>query len=127
MQPERLAIVRLPAESSIPAWAGESAFLSVTRTDEELSVVCRDDAAPPEVMADRGWRCLKVLGPFDLQNTVGVLAALAAPLAAAGISLFAQSTFDTDYLLVRDDQLAAAIAALTESGHTIRMRPAPGL
>ena len=99
-----------------PAWARGS-FVSVTATDDELSVVCAADAVPPDLQADRGWRVLKIVGPFAF-TTVGVLASLAAPLAQAGISLLAIATYDTDYLLVKSESLAAAVAALRAAGHS---------
>src|SRR5206468_8549222 len=87
------------------------AFVSVTRTPDELSIVCPDEAVPPDVEVESGWRALKVPGPIPFDQ-VGVLAALATPLAAAGISTFAVSTYDTDYVLVREPDLERALAAL---------------
>ena len=116
--PERFAISRLAADSPIPDWATAGTFFSVTRTGDELSVVSELSTVPPGVESQVGWRVLKVHGPFVLSE-IGVLASLAAPLAEAKISLFAVSTFDTDYLLVASRTLAAAIAALEKAGHTI--------
>ena len=115
---ERFAISRLGADSPIPAWAMQGPFFSVTRTGDELSVVTELSRVPPGVQSQPGWRILKVHGPFVLTE-IGVLAALATPLAEAKISLFAVSTFDTDYLLVSSETLLAAIAALEQAGHTI--------
>ncbi len=113
MLPERLAVCRLPASARIPSWALElhEAFLSITRTRDELSIVCPEDAVPPEVQVEPGWRALALPGPIPFEAT-GVLASLANPLAAAGISIFAISTYDTDYVLVRHDDLDRALAAL---------------
>jgi hypothetical protein len=116
--PERFAISRLAADSPIPAWATQGPFFSVTRTGDELSVVTELSRAPVGVQSQPGWRVLKVHGPFVLSE-IGVLAALATPLAEAKISLFVVSTFDTDYLLVASETLPAAIAALERAGHTI--------
>ena len=116
--PDSLAIVRFSADESLPPWATQSAFFSVTRTSEELSIVCPAREIPLGVTAETGWCALKVAGPFALSE-VGVLAALTAPLAQAGVSLFVISTFDTDYLLVSEKQLLAAIAALKQAGHYI--------
>jgi len=116
--PERFAISRLAADSPIPAWAMQGSFFSVTRTGDELSIVTESSHVPDGVQSQSGWRVLKVHGPFVLSE-IGVLAALAAPLAEAKISLFAVSTFDTDYLLVASEALSAAIAALERAGHTI--------
>jgi hypothetical protein len=113
------AIVRLDPNVNIPAWAQPeqpTEFLSITRTRDELSIVCESSQVPVELAAERGWRCLKVAGPLDF-SLVGVLASLAEPLARAGIPIFSISTFDTDYLLVNAAKLEAAIAALESMGH----------
>jgi uncharacterized protein len=116
--PERFAIARLAADSPIPEWATQGPFFSVTRTGDELSIVTELSRVPVGVQSQPGWRVLKVHGPFVLSE-IGVLAALAAPLAEAKISLFAVSTFETDYLLVASETLSATIAALERAGHTI--------
>jgi uncharacterized protein len=116
--PERFAISRLAANAPIPEWATQGPFFSVTRTGDELSVVTELSRVPVGVHSQSGWRVLKVHGPFVLSE-IGVLSALATPLAEAKISLFAVSTFDTDYLLVASETLSAAIAALERAGHTI--------
>ena len=114
--PETLAICRLDPAAAVPAWAEAGAFRSATRTPSELSVVCRDDAPPPGVAANRGWRAIAVAGTLDFALT-GILSSLAAPLAAAGISIFAVSTHDTDYVLVKAEALGRAVAALAAAGH----------
>ena len=114
----RYAISQLGADSHIPAWATQGPFFSVTCTGDELSVVTEVSLVPVGIQSQPGWRVLKVHGPFVLTE-IGVLAALAAPLAEAKISLFAVSTFDTDYLLVASESLPAATAALERAGHTI--------
>jgi hypothetical protein len=116
--PERFAISRLAADAPIPNWATQGRFFSVTRTGDELSIVCELALVPVGVQSQSGWRVFKVHGPFVLSE-IGVLSALAGPLAKARISLFAVSTFDTDYLLVASATLSAAIAALEQAGHTI--------
>lgn len=115
---ERFVISRLDAISPIPPWATQGPFFSVTRTGDELSVVTELSRVPQGVESQPGWRVLKVHGPFVLTE-IGVLASLTAPLAEAKISLFAVSTFDTDYLLVPFENLRAAIATLERAGHTI--------
>lgn len=119
VQPEPLSICRLPADTPMPSWATTRAFFSVTRTADELSVVCESLQVPPGVRAHEGWRALKLVGPFDLL-LVGILLGVAAPLAAAGVTVFPIATYDTDYLLVREEQLDAAIDALHAAGHEIR-------
>jgi hypothetical protein len=115
--PERMAICRLGPDASAPRADGNR-FLSVTRTQDELSIVCPEADVPEEVQSDLGWRCLKVAGPLDLALT-GVLASLVNPLAAAYINIFAISTYDTDYLLVKEENLARSIDILTRSGHKV--------
>lgn len=116
--PEKLAICRLDPDADVPTWTSGSRFLSITRTDDELSVVCAEAGVPEEVKSDRGWRCLKVAGPLDLALT-GVLASLANPLAEGYINIFAISTYDTDYLLVKEESLPCSIDVLTQSGHRV--------
>src|SRR5262249_15378315 len=113
------AICGLEATAPVPAWATSGDFFSISRTAEELSVVCRQDAVPEGVRSERGWRCLRVAGtiPFAV---VGVLASLTASLAEAGVSAFAVSTFDTDYLLVQETNWPRAVAALRRHGHEVR-------
>jgi uncharacterized protein len=116
--PELLAIARLDAGATIPAWATSGPFFSVTRTADELSIVCEQARVPEGVKAQRGWRALKVHGRFDLSE-VGVMAALSAALASEGVSVLAIATFDTDYLLVSGQQLKRAIEALRSAGHLV--------
>jgi uncharacterized protein len=116
--PETLAVCRLPAGATSPAWLEAEPFASVTRTAVETSVVCRTAAVPPGVRAEAGWRAIRVAGPLDFA-LIGVLASLLRPLAAARVAVFALSTFDTDYLLVREGALDDAIAALAGAGHRI--------
>ena len=93
-------------------------FCSVTRTEDEISVVVPEEVVPATWQTERGWRCLKVHGPLDF-SLIGVLASLTVPLADAGISVFALSTYDTDYLLVRAADLDKAKGVLTACGHAI--------
>ncbi len=122
--PETFAICRLGDGAAIPRWALRGSFVSVTRTADELSIVCPLGDVPKGVQCSRGWRCLRVEGPLDLSLT-GVLASLTAPLARVGISVFAISTFDTDYLMVQEKHLEAALVALAAAGHnaTQELRP----
>jgi uncharacterized protein len=117
--PERLAIIRFPASAQVPAWACYGDFFSITRTTDELSIVCTRQNMPEDLQCKTEWRAFKARGPFALSE-IGILSALAAPLADANVSLFAISTFDTDYLLVNSEQLPQAVAALRGLGHRIR-------
>lgn len=116
--PGNFAVSRLGSEARVPRWATSGRFFSVTRTAEELSVVCEERAIPGEVTREGGWRCLKVLGPLDFGLT-GILASLTAPIAEAGISIFAISTYETDYIMVKAVDLERAVEALAGSGHQI--------
>jgi len=119
---ERLAVCRLEPGSGVADWAASGAFSSVTRTPDEVSVVCSDSRVPEGVRAERGWRALKARGPFPFGLT-GILASLAAPLAEAGIGVFAIATYDTDFLLVREFELDQAVEALTTAGHSVHRVP----
>jgi hypothetical protein len=115
--PDRYAICRLAPDADWPAWAG-GPLVSVTRTPEEVSVVCPADAVPAGTRVEGPWRTLRVAGTLEFALT-GILAGISGALAAAGVSCFALSTFDTDYLLVRESDLGRATEALTSAGHVI--------
>ena len=117
--PGTFAVSRLVPGDPMPAWATTGAFLSITLTAEELSIVAPDSATPSDVRAERGWRALKIAGPIDFALTV-VLVSVLQPLAEARIGIFAVSTFDTDYILVRSESLADAVGALRAAGHNVR-------
>lgn len=116
--PGTYAACRLDRAAPVPHWAEGAELCSVTRTADELSIVCPDGAVPEDVVAERGWRCLRVAGPLDFGLT-GIAVALTAPLAAAGISVLVIATYDTDYVLIRQAQLDRAIVALTSAGHRV--------
>jgi hypothetical protein len=116
--PDKLAVCRLAVEAPFPEWARPGDLLAFIRSRDELTVVCVERLVPPEVVAERGWRVLQVQGPLDFA-LVGVLAAITAPLAAAGVSIFALSTYDTDYVLVKEDALERAIQALGQAGFLV--------
>jgi uncharacterized protein len=112
------AICRLDPRAGVPLWATGVTFSSITRTTNELSIVCASDDVPAPVLAQRGYRALIVRGPLDF-SLVGIAAALTGVLAEASISLFMLSTYDTDYLFVREADLDRAVAALRAAGHAI--------
>ena len=118
---DRYAICKLSPDDEAPVWAERGEFWSVTKTSEEMSIVCVEAGIPETVKSDKGWRCLKVHGPLDFSLT-GILVSLARPLADAGISIFAISTYDTDYLLVKEAELDRALAVLAQDGHEIISR-----
>lgn len=112
------AICKVACDSPIPSWATTGSFFSITRTADELSIICREDSVPEDITCERGWRCLRLAGAMAF-SVIGVLASLTAPLADAGISIFAVSTFDTDYLLVKAEDLGRAVDTLRQNGHTV--------
>lgn len=115
---QRLAVCRLSPDVENPSWLHQDGFFVIARTTEELSIVCDEDCVPESIQAEKGWRILKVQGPLEFTQ-VGVLADIAVPLARAGVSIFAISTFDTDYVLVKDTSLAQAVSALRDYGHFV--------
>lgn len=116
------AVHRLPPEAEIPPQVLRADFYALTRTAEELSLVCPAGIPVPGARREEGWAVLKVEGPLDFSLT-GVLADLSSALAAAGVSVFAISTFDTDYLLVKAERLPDAVTALRQAGHRVDGQP----
>jgi len=114
--PGSYAVLRLPPDAEVPAGALVPPFHSVTRTPAELSVVCPEGAVPVGARVEAGWALLALAGPFPFE-LVGVLSSFLAPLAEAGVSVFALSTFDTDYVLVKRERLDDALDALAAAGH----------
>jgi len=112
------AIAKLAPDAAIPVWTMRGPFFSVTRTSDELSLVVAEASLPADMEASRNWRLLKVHGPFAFSE-VGVLAALANPLARLGVGIFVISTYDTDYLLVQHDDIPVAVETLEHAGHRI--------
>ena len=115
--PDTLAICRLEPDTPIPDWA-TGTFVSLTRTTGELSVVCSQETVPEDVQAERGWRCLRVSGKLDF-SMVGVIAGLTTALADVGISIFVVSSYDTDFVLLREADLEGAMGALAGTGHQV--------
>jgi uncharacterized protein len=120
---EIFGVCRLPPGSLTPDWAIHGPFVSVTTTQDETSIVCLQELVPQGTTVERDWRCIKVEGPLAFTQ-IGLLAALLAPLAEAQISIFAISTYDTDYLLLKEQNLESAIDALTQAGHAIHRKRA---
>jgi hypothetical protein len=115
---QKFAVCRLSPTASLPAWAIAGECFSITRTPEEFSIVCEEKFAPEEVKKNGGWGGFQVIGPLDFSE-VGILASLTTTLAEAKISVFAFSTYDTDYILVKAKNLPAATKALQAAGHTV--------
>lgn len=115
--PGMMAVYRLAPDAPLPSWATTGAFWSITRTSDELSVVC-EDHDQPGIRKEGGWRCLRIQGPLAF-TLIGVLATLTQPLADAEVGVFVCSTFDTDYLLVKAADLPRTTEALVGAGHEV--------
>jgi hypothetical protein len=115
---DSFVVCRLDSFSPIPDSILQSPFYSITKTADELSVVCPEEFFPPESPCERSWKCFKIHGPLDFVET-GVISSMTMPLAAAGISVFAFSTYDTDYVMVKDVDIEKAIDTLVQSGHEV--------
>jgi hypothetical protein len=113
------AIVRLFPDAPVPDWATKGDFASITRTPDELSIVCPADNLPRDVHSPHRWTCLKLEGPFPFSQT-GVLLSFIQPLSTKGIPIFAISTYDTDYVLIQEDFAGRAIDLLRQAGHELR-------
>ena len=116
--PSPYAIVRLAPHAAIPEWATKGDFTSVTRTAEELSIVCPADNLPANVDSQHHWICYKLEGPFAFSQT-GVLLSFIETLSNSGIPIFAISTYDTDYVLVQEEFAGATQRALAKAGHEL--------
>jgi uncharacterized protein len=114
----QFAVCRLPADAPLPDWASTGVFTSVTRTADELSIVCLAENLPPGMTSEAHWICFKLEGPFAFSQ-VGILASFIDPLAAAGVPVFAISTYDTDYVLIREEFAGVALHTLGETGHEL--------
>lgn len=108
---EKYGVCKLDKTDSIPKWAQKSDFFSITRTSDELSIVCSQDDIPDDIKCEKDWRILKIMGPLDF-SLIGILASISTILAQKEISIFAISTYDTDYILVKKKDIDNAIAAL---------------
>lgn len=120
--PGRFAVCRLAPDATPPAPTSGASFWSLTRTRNELSLVVPEEAAPPGAASERGFRALTIEGTLDFSLT-GILAAIAAPLAAAGIPIFAVSTYDTDTVFIRENDFEQAVRELREAGHRVLLHP----
>lgn len=115
---EKYGVCRLNKTDSIPEWVKYSEFFSITKTLDELSVVCVEDTIPNDIKCERDWRILKIEGVLDF-SLIGILASISAILAQKGISIFAISTYDTDYILVKNKHINNAIESLVNEGYEV--------
>ena len=116
--PAKLAVCRFDPRAPLPDLPVASSFWSITRTPDELSLVCAEKDLLPGVQSEKGWRCMKLHGPFEFYET-GILSSIVRPLAAAAVPIFVISTYDTDYLLVKDGDLETAQQVLADEGHRV--------
>jgi len=117
--PDRMAVCRFEPSAPLPDWFDQPGFYSITRTAEELSVVCNEERVPLGTESETGWRCFQLLGPFNFSE-IGIISSLTHPLTESGVSVFVISTFDTDYLMVKEKDFARAIDVLTAQGHQVK-------
>jgi len=114
----KYGVCRLNKTDSIPGWAESGDFLSITKTCDELSIVVAEESIPDGIKCEKDWRILKVEGPLDF-SLIGILASISTILARNRISIFAVSTYDTDYILVKSKDIDSAITALVNEGYEI--------
>lgn len=115
---EKYGVCRLDKIDSIPTWVKNSEFYSITKTSDELSIVCNQQDIPNDIKCEKDWRILKIIGPLDFA-LIGILASISTILAQKGISIFAVSTYDTDYILVKDSDIDNAIEALVNENYEV--------
>ena len=115
---DRMAVCRFDPTEAVPDWIDPSGFYSITRTEEELTIVCAETLVVRGTKSETGWRCFKVEGPLDFSE-IGIIFSLTRPLAENGVSVFVISTFETDYFMVKEKDLAKTLDALTAEGHEI--------
>ena len=115
---EKYSVCRLDKDNAIPIWALQGNFFSITKTLDELSIVCLQKNIPNDIRCEKDWRILKVEGPLDF-SLVGILASISSLMAEAQISIFALSTYDTDYILVKENNIHSAISTLIKHNYDV--------
>ncbi len=114
----QFAVSRLPAQSDLPDWFNGPGFSAMVRADDELTLVCLQSRVPADVESDRGWACLRSVGPFEF-DAAGIVLSLIAPLSENGIGVFVLCTFDGEHVLVKQGDLGTALALLEKAGHSV--------
>lgn len=114
----KYAISRLNGGAPVPAWAGGAGFVSISRCDGELSIVCQEDRVPEDTQNDGDWICLKFIGPFELYET-GIVLSVVQPLSEGGIGVLVISSYESAYLLIKNDDLLHAQMLLQNAGHVV--------
>lgn len=115
---EKYGVCRLEKDEKLPNWCTLNDFVSITKTEDELSIVCKEDTIEEGVVCEKDWRMLKILGPLDF-SLIGILASISSILAANKISIFAISTYDTDYILLKNDKVDDAVEILKANNYAI--------
>ncbi|MBU3169930.1 ACT domain-containing protein [Clostridium estertheticum] len=115
---EKFSVCRLNKNEQIPEWVKNSSFYSISKTSDELSIVCSQDIIPSNIKCEKDWRILKVEGPLDF-SLIGIISSISTILALKRISIFAVSTYDTDYILVKNKDIDNAILALSNERYEI--------
>ncbi|URM27122.1 ACT domain-containing protein [Pseudomonas frederiksbergensis] len=116
--PDAYSISRMPGDEKLPSWADGAGFVSISRSPEELSIVCLQSRVPEGVKVDRDWRCFQFVGPFAFDET-GIILSVIRPLTETGFGVFVVSTFDGDYMLLKDTDFEKGLTVLTDAGHKI--------
>lgn len=114
----KYGVCRLSADEAVPAWALKGEFFSITKTEDELSIVCLEESISEKIKCEKSWRILKVEGPLDF-SLVGILSKISGLMAKNDISIFAISTYDTDYILIKDENIKKAIEVLNEDYYNV--------
>ncbi|MBK1813812.1 ACT domain-containing protein [Clostridium sp. YIM B02505] len=115
---DKYGVCRLHKNELIPIWAQEGEFFSITKTTDELSIVCYEDNIPHNIKCEKDWKILKIEGPLDF-SLIGILSSISSILASKGISIFAVSTYDTDYILIKNKDIDKAVKSLIEERYEI--------
>jgi len=116
--PDAYSISRLNGDEKFPSWADGAGFVSISRSPEELSIVCLQSRVPEGVKVDRDWRCVQFVGPFAFDET-GIILSVIRPLTESSFGVFVVSTFDGDYMLLKETDFEKGLSVLTEAGHKI--------
>jgi uncharacterized protein len=116
---DQYVLCRLDPYAGVPAWGARGDFWSITRNNEEVTVLCPIEAVPDHVECERGWRTLQLEGPMSFAQT-GILDSVVEPLSHAGIAILVFSAYDTNYVVVKEEQLDKALATLRDAGHTVK-------
>ncbi len=114
--PGRYAVSQLPADAEVPRWLNGPGFKAVIHSDDEVTVVCLEDRVPLDVTSEKGWACLRTIGPFPFE-AAGIVQALITPLSGNGIGVFVVCTYDGEHVLIPASEAEKAVQCLEAAGH----------